>query len=92
MLAIQEKQTSVSERIQRSQARSYIIYITNFFPSLYFVLGPYPGFSRLFITVATIPRCMGDVLSADISLRSGRAFFKDFPVGGHFLKRDLSVR
>jgi hypothetical protein len=21
-----------------------------------------------------------------------RAFFKDFPVGGHFLKRDLSVR
>jgi hypothetical protein len=24
--------------------------------------------------------------------RWGRAFFKDFPVGGHFLKRDLSVR
>jgi hypothetical protein len=22
----------------------------------------------------------------------GRAFFKDFPVGGHYLKRDLSVR
>jgi hypothetical protein len=26
------------------------------------------------------------------SLENIRAFFKDFPVGGHFLKRDLSVR
>ena len=26
------------------------------------------------------------------SLLNYRAFFKDFPVGGHFLKRDLSVR
>jgi tetratricopeptide (TPR) repeat protein len=27
-----------------------------------------------------------------IDVHTARAFFKDFPVGGHFLKRDLSVR
>ena len=52
-----------------------------------------PFNNNLFSTrwVAVVPRV---AMSAWFCLVGTyfRAFFKDFPVGGHFLKRDLSVR
>jgi hypothetical protein len=46
------------------------------------ILEPQASVFLRFAKVDQHPKCMDHA----------RAFFKDFPVGGHFLKRDLSVR